>query len=270
MSTTYSVSQTNRTCFLKNVAQVLEGDPACSAGRSACTIVPSRSQPQTPDTKRIRPYWCKLRGAQRAKKNSYFQAQFLIVSTPDWWQGKRCGRGLWTERQDIGNAMIQMELATERPVESPSTIKRRLAAVAFADVAGFSRLIALNEVETLRRWKMLRTEIMAPHMERQGGRVTQTPGDAVLLEFPSVVNAVRWAADVQRTQRSGLGEADPFDLQLRIGINVEDVIDDDGILQGDGVNIASRIHQTAEPGQIVVTAAALILAVSKTERGSES
>jgi adenylate cyclase len=151
--------------------------------------------------------------------------------------------------------MIQMELATERPVESPSTIKRRLAAVAFADVAGFSRLIALNEVETLRRWKILRTEIMAPHMERQGGRVTQTPGDAVLVEFPSVVNAVRWGADVQRTQRSRLGEADPFALQLRIGINVEDVIDDDGILQGDGVNIAARIHQAAEPGQIVVTAA---------------
>jgi adenylate cyclase len=151
--------------------------------------------------------------------------------------------------------MIQMELATERLVESPSTIKRRLAAVAFADVAGFSRLIALNEVETLRRWKILRTEIVAPHMERQGGRVTQTPGDAVLAEFPSVVNAVRWAADVQRTQRSRLGEADPFALQLRIGINVEDVIDDDGILQGDGVNIAARIHQAAEPGQIVVTAA---------------
>jgi len=90
--------------------------------------------------------------------------------------------------------MIQMELTTERLVESPSTIRRRLAAIAFADVAGFSRLIALNEVETLRRWKMLRTEIMAPHMERQGGRVTQTPGDAVLVEFPSVVNAVRWAA----------------------------------------------------------------------------
>ena len=151
--------------------------------------------------------------------------------------------------------MIQMELTTERLVESPSTIRRRLAAIAFADVAGFSRLIALNEVETLRRWKMLRTEIMAPHMERQGGRVTQTPGDAVLVEFPSVVNAVRWAADVQRTQQSRQVGADPFALHLRIGINVEDVIDDEGILQGDGVNIAARIHQAAEPGQIVVTAA---------------
>jgi adenylate cyclase len=148
--------------------------------------------------------------------------------------------------------MTQIDLALAR--ESPSNIKRRLAAVAFADVAGFSRLIALNDVETLRRWKELRTDVMEPHMERHGGRVTQMAGDAVLVEFGSVVNAVRWAADVQRAQQRGGNEQDPFALQLRIGINVEDVIDDDGVLQGDGVNIAARIHQAAEPGQIVVTA----------------
>ena len=151
--------------------------------------------------------------------------------------------------------MIQMELAGEARIEAPSSIKRRLAAIAFADVAGFSRLIALDDVETLRRWKELRTEVMEPRMERHGGRVTQMAGDAVLVEFGSVVNAVRWAAEVQRAQRGGQNEADPFALQVRIGINVEDVIDDDGILQGDGVNIAARIHQAAEPGQIVVTAA---------------
>src|SRR5260221_3018388 len=135
----------------------------------------------------------------------------------------------------------------------PTTINRRLVAIAFADVAGFSRLMALNDVETVRRWKALRTEIMQPHMVRHGGRVAEIAGDAVLVEFTSVVNAVRWAADVQRTQHSAQSEKDP--LHLRIGINVEDVIDEDGILQGDGVNIASRIHQAAEPGQIVVTAA---------------
>ena len=75
------------------------------------------------------------------------------------------------------------------------------------------------------------------------------------MEFASVVNAVRWAADVQRVQQGRSNGSDPFALQLRIGINVEDVIDDDGVLQGDGVNIAARIHQAAEPGQIVVTAA---------------
>jgi TolB-like protein/class 3 adenylate cyclase/tetratricopeptide (TPR) repeat protein len=149
--------------------------------------------------------------------------------------------------------MTQVDLALVR--ESPSAIKRRLAAVAFADVAGFSHLIASNDVETLRRWKQLRTEVMEPHMERHGGRVTQMAGDAVLVEFGSVVNAVRWAVDVQRAQQGGSNKADPFPLQLRIGINVEDVIDDDGVLQGDGVNIAARIHQAAEPGQVVVTSA---------------
>ena len=92
-------------------------------------------------------------------------------------------------------------------------------------------------------------------MARHGGRVAEIAGDAVLVEFPSVVNAVRWAADVQRAQERTKDDKDPLALHLRIAINVDDVIDEDGILQGDGVNIASRIHQAAEPGQIVVTAA---------------
>ena len=114
--------------------------------------------------------------------------------------------------------------------------------------------MALKDVETVLRWRTLRTEIMEPHMVRHGGRIAEIAGDAVLVEFPSVVNAVRWAADVQRSQaQSATDELPP--LHLRIAINVDDVIDEDGILQGDGVNIASRIHQAAEPGQIVVTAA---------------
>ena len=91
-------------------------------------------------------------------------------------------------------------------------------------------------------------------MVRHGGRIAEIAGDAVLVEFPSVVNAVRWAADVQQAQaQQTTGGLPP--LYLRIAVNVDDVIDEDGILQGDGVNIASRIHQAAEPGQIVVTAA---------------
>ena len=151
--------------------------------------------------------------------------------------------------------MPQVQLANEETPDRSSTIKRRLAAIAFADVAGFSRLMAVDEVETVRRWRELRSEIMEPHMARHGGRVAQIAGDAVLVEFPSAVNAVRWAVDVQRSQQTRSNEPDPAALRVRIGINVEDVIDDDGILQGDGVNITARIHQAAEPGQIVVTAA---------------
>ena len=151
--------------------------------------------------------------------------------------------------------MNQAEQAIEAPPIAPSTITRRLAAIAFADVAGFSRLMAIKDVDTVLRWRKLRTEIIEPHMARHGGRIAEIAGDAVLMEFPSVVNAVRWAADVQQAQaRTGAIDGASA-LFLRIAINVDDVIDEDGILQGDGVNIASRIHQAAEPGQIVVTAA---------------
>jgi TolB-like protein/class 3 adenylate cyclase len=138
-------------------------------------------------------------------------------------------------------------------LELASHIDRRLAAIVFADVANFSRHISKHEVETLRRWKSLRTEIMEPYAMQHGGRVVEMAGDALLLEFPSAVNALRWAIDVQRAATSRRDESDPPALALRIGINVEDVIVDGGVLQGDGVNVAARIHQAAEPGHIVVT-----------------
>lgn len=150
--------------------------------------------------------------------------------------------------------MIEAQQAEEALAITPSIITRRLAAIAFADVAGFSRLMAVRDVDTVLRWRTLRTEIIEPHMVRHGGRIAEIAGDAVLMEFPSVVNAVRWAADVQQAQERTRASSDPQALHLRIAINVDDVIDEDGILQGDGVNIASRIHQAAEPGQIVVTA----------------
>jgi adenylate cyclase len=150
-----------------------------------------------------------------------------------------------------------METSSNLPmvsaVNDASSINRRLAAVVFADVAGYSRLLAANESETLRQWKALRSEIMEPYTLRQGGRIAEMAGDALLVEFPSAVNAVRWAADVQRAVKSRQTGADPSPLSLRIGVNVEDIIVDDGTLQGDGVNIAARIHQAAEPGQIVIT-----------------
>lgn len=150
--------------------------------------------------------------------------------------------------------MNQAPLTLEAPPIAASTLNRRLVAIAFADVASFSRLMALSEVETVRRWKALRTQIMEPHMLRHGGRLVDLAGDGMLVEFSSAVNAVRWAADVQRVQHSALSDSDRFAMHLRIGINVDDVIAEDGLLQGDGVNIASRIHQAAEPGQIVATA----------------
>lgn len=134
-------------------------------------------------------------------------------------------------------------------------LNRRLVAIVFADVAGFSSLMATREADTVREWKAVRTEILEPLVAHHGGRVVELAGDSLLIEFPSAVKSVRWAIDVQQGLANRRTSLATLALNLRIGINVEDVIDDEGRLQGDGVNIAARIHQAAEPGQIVVTAA---------------
>lgn len=132
---------------------------------------------------------------------------------------------------------------------------RRLAAIAFADVAGWSRLIEQSDVETLRAWKALQSTLVEPTIREHGGRLLEIAGDSVLVEFPSAVAAVSWALEVQRQLTHRWQENDTVALTLRIGVNVEDVIVDGDKLVGDGVNIASRIHQLASPGEIVVTAA---------------
>ncbi|WP_196223180.1 adenylate/guanylate cyclase domain-containing protein [Roseibium sp. RKSG952] len=137
-----------------------------------------------------------------------------------------------------------------------STVSRRLAAVVFADVAEFTRLMAKDDAEAASHWRSLRHDILLPQMERHGGRLAQVPGDAVLIEFQSVVSAVSWAVDIQRSIQSQSENPNTVSpIKLRIGINVDDIIDDDGMLLSNGVNIASRIHQVAQPGQIVATQA---------------
>jgi len=151
--------------------------------------------------------------------------------------------------------MVSRSLRDESDLSTlaKASFERRLATVVFADVAGFSRLVALDDVETIRRWRALRAEVMEPLMRESGGRVVEMPGDALLIEFPSAVDALRWAGDVQRATKRAQTAGDPFALTLRISVNVDDVIVDEHALQGDGVNIAARIHQVAEPGQVVVT-----------------
>lgn len=141
-------------------------------------------------------------------------------------------------------------------MEQVAGITRRLAAVAFADVADWSGLVEKNDVHALRAWKALRSEIIEPKLVEHGGRVLELAGDAVLVEFRSAVAAVTWAIDTQRALAHQEPEAPgEIRLSLRIGINVEDVIVDADKLIGDGVNIASRIHQLALPGEVVITGA---------------
>jgi adenylate cyclase len=136
--------------------------------------------------------------------------------------------------------------------EKPS-FDRRLTALAFADVAGYSRLMASDELETVTRWEQLRTEVLEPLLREARGTVVEIAGDALLIEFASVIDAISWALNAQRVTNCFWPSDDPLRLSLRIAINVDDVIVDGTILQGDGVNIAARIHQAAEPGQVVVT-----------------
>jgi len=134
-------------------------------------------------------------------------------------------------------------------------IERRLAAVAFADLAGYSRLIEQDDVETTRKWRSLRDNLIAPKIAEHSGRLVRTVGDGLLIEFRSAVDAVVWASDVQRAIQTGRDEPAEQGLRMRIGINVADVLVDGDDLHGDGVNIAARIQQFADPGETVVTAA---------------
>ena len=132
---------------------------------------------------------------------------------------------------------------------------RRLAAILAADVAGYSRLIGADEGGTLERLKALRRELLDPKIAEHRGRLVKTTGDGLLVEFGSVVDALRCAVEVQR-EMSGRNAGVPSDnrVELRIGINVGDIVVEDGDIFGDGVNVAARLEALAEPGGICVSA----------------
>jgi adenylate cyclase len=131
---------------------------------------------------------------------------------------------------------------------------RRLAAILAADVAGYSRLMGADEEGTLERLKALRGDLIDPNIAKYHGRIVKTTGDGLLVEFASVVDAVRCAADVQQAMPERNTDV-PVDrrIELRIGINLGDVIADGGDLYGDGVNIAARIEALADAGGVFVS-----------------
>ena len=129
-------------------------------------------------------------------------------------------------------------------------MQRRLAAVFSADVVGFSVLMGQDEEGTLAAIKSLRREVIEPKVGAHHGRVVKTTGDGILVEFSSPIEAVRCAVEVQQALAARPSQA----LQLRIGINLGDIIlDEDGDIYGDGVNVAARLEQIAEPGAIWVS-----------------
>jgi TolB-like protein/class 3 adenylate cyclase len=131
---------------------------------------------------------------------------------------------------------------------------RRLAAILAADVAGYSRLMGPDEEGTLERLKALRHELVDPKIAEHHGRIVKTTGDGMLVEFASVVDAVRCAVAVQQAMpERNTGFAADNRIELRIGINLGDVIVEGDDLYGDGVNIAARIEALADAGGVFVS-----------------
>src|SRR5246127_1240132 len=140
--------------------------------------------------------------------------------------------------------------------KQPLRVGRRLAAIVAADVAGYSRLMGLDEVgtaRTLREHRKVTDALVAKH----GGRLVKTTGGGVLLEFPSVVDAVECAVAVQAAMAQR-NEGVPQDrrMLLRIGINLGDILIEGEDILGDGVNVAARLESIAEPGGICVSSSA--------------
>src|SRR6188472_4552668 len=140
--------------------------------------------------------------------------------------------------------------------EQPVRVGRRLAAIVAADVAGYSRLMGLDEVGTARALREHRTVIDAL-VARHGGRLVKATGDGVLLEFPSVVDAVECAIPVQEVMAER-NEGTPQDRRMlfRIGINLGDILIEGEDILGDGVNVAARLEGIADPGGICISSSA--------------
>src|SRR5947208_7152895 len=137
------------------------------------------------------------------------------------------------------------------------TATRRLVAILAADVVGYSRLIGTDEEGTLNRLRSIRAELIDPTIATHRGRIVKTTGDGLLVEFASVVDAVRCAVAVQRAT-TGQEATVPQEhrIEFRVGINLGDIVVEDDDILGDGVNIAARLEAIAAPGGICLSRAA--------------
>src|SRR5512142_2656655 len=127
---------------------------------------------------------------------------------------------------------------------------RKLAAILAADVAGFSRLAGADEDRTLARLRALRSDLIDPTIDVHKGRVVKRTGDGAIVEFRSVVDAVRCAIEVQNGMlERNAGVPEDRRIEFRIGVHIGDVVEEsDGDLMGDGVNVAARLEGVASPG----------------------
>jgi adenylate cyclase len=136
------------------------------------------------------------------------------------------------------------------------TVERRLAAILAADMVGYTRSMEADETGTLARFRSRRLELIDPAIERNRGRLIKTTGDGLLMDFQSVAGALACAVEIQQGMAKRNADVPPeHRIELRIGINLGDVIIEDGDIFGDGVNVAARLQGLAQPGGICVSAA---------------
>jgi class 3 adenylate cyclase len=184
---------------------------------------------------------------------AYLVVAFLILWF--WPVGQEWKALLERHVLDAGRQGVHRSSGSEhgvaRGLERPP---RRLAAILAADVVGYSRLMGVDEEGTLAALKALRRQLHDRKIAEHRGRIVKTTGDGLLVEFASVVDAVRCAVEVQQEMAGYNGDV-PAErrIEFRIGINLGDIIIDDGDIYGDGVNIAARLEALAEPGGICVS-----------------
>jgi adenylate cyclase len=150
-------------------------------------------------------------------------------------------------------------------------LERRFAAVILADVAGYSRLLSEDETGMLTRLNACRRDLINPAIAQFRGRIIKLMGDGTLIVFASEVDAIEWAAAIQRTLATrDLESANIQSIRLRLGINLGDIIVEGDNPYGDGVNVTARLESLAEPGGICISGTAFDHAVHKAGVGFES
>ena len=157
------------------------------------------------------------------------------------------------ERERRAREVQEAEARRVVDAASDSRAKRRLAAIVAADVVGYSRLMGIDEEGTLTRFKRMMRELIQPKVDEHAGRIVKTAGDGMLIEFPSVVDAVRFAVQVQTAVANEEAEiATTRQIAFRMGINLGDIIGEDNDVYGDGVNVAARLEGLADRGGICI------------------
>ncbi|NOD36660.1 MULTISPECIES: adenylate/guanylate cyclase domain-containing protein [unclassified Ruegeria] len=132
-------------------------------------------------------------------------------------------------------------------------MERRLTTIVAADLVGYSRLMASDEERTIKRLRAVRTEIVEPLVQQDGGKIIKTMGDGLLAEFPSPVAAVRCVIEIQGAIASRENGPEEQRLQFRVGVNLGDVVEDGDDILGDGVNVAARLEKLSAPGGAVIS-----------------